>query len=645
MHSSRETDPPAEHSDLLRQLEEASHSFHWETDAEGLLVKVAPTIETLLGYTPGEVEGKLYFYDLSPEAVREKNKEAAIALFAEKKPFLSLENEVVAKDGSHRWMATMGMPLLSESGDLLGYRGFDRDITEEKQACRRNQFFAQVLTRTDTFVMLTDADQRFEYVNEAFENRTGYSLAEVRGRNPRLLQGPATDPESVRRLREGIASKKPFRQEILNYTKSGERFWVELDISPLFDESGTVTHFVSLGKETTAQKRLEEKLREERHFLGTILETSPTAVTVVDAEGRIRFANSSSASVLGLSRADLAGVAYNDPAWEIEAVEGGEFPEEQLPFARVLGKGETVSRIRHAIRWPDGSRKVLSINGAPLETRDGRVVKGVFTISDVTSETEATRRLTDAFREAEEASLAKSRFLSTISHELRTPLNGILGMSEFLLESTADSDHREALETIRSCGNELLEKVKAIIEVAEGRGPPAKETEADREDGGLIAASEIPATLDSLYRGPAGKKGLEFSVRCNPEIPEDLAVLKNPALRALDHLIRNAIKFTDQGAVEVRIDPVVSKFSPEALRFSIRDTGCGIDPEHAPRIFENFYQADSSDSRRHQGVGLGLGLARRIAVSLGGSLELETNPEPPFRTEFVLTIGGLRRKK
>ena len=644
MTVSHEFDSSAGHADLLLQFEEASHSFHWETDAAGLLVKVGPTVEQLLGYTPGEIEGKLYFYDLFPEAVREKTREKALAFFAEKKSFLAFENQIVAKDGSHRWVATMGVPLLSENGDLLGYRGFDRDITEEKQVRQRNQFFAQVLTRTDNFVMITDERQRFEYVNDAFENRTGYSLADVREKNPRLLQGPDTDPGHVRKLREGIASKKPFRQEVLNYTKSGEAFWVELDISPLFDESGAVTHFVSLGKETTAQKQMEDRLRAERHFLGKILETSPTAVTVVDAKGQIQFANSSSASVLGLSQSEMLGVAYNDPAWEIEAVEGGEFPEEQLPFVRVLRKGETLSGVRHAIRWPDGSRKVLSINGAPLETAEGRVTKAVFTISDVTSEAEATRRLTDAFREVEEASLAKSRFLSTVSHELRTPLNGILGMSEMLLESDADSDHREALETIRACGNELLEKVRDIIEVAEGHDPSGKETEADMEDGGLIAVSEISATLESLYREPAEEKGLAFSIRNGAEIPDDLAVLKNPSLRALDHLIRNAIKFTDRGTVEIRIDPGATKSSPKALRFSIRDTGCGISPEQAPKIFENFYQADSSDSRRHEGVGLGLGLARRIAVSLGGSLELNPDPDPPFRTEFILTIGGLRRE-
>ncbi len=629
------TDDSAEH--LLHELESLSRSFHWETDAEGLLIHVSPVVEKVTGYRPDELEGHAYFYDLWPDSARLKLKEAALQIFSSQKPFVSFENQMVTKEGSILWILTNGMPILSDDGELLGYRGTDTDITEQRMIREENRRLSEVIRRVDSIVMITDPDQRIEYVNEAFVRQTEFDLDEIRGRRPSFLRGPETDPEDVEAINAGIASGRSFRHEILNYTKSGRAYWIQLYISPVRDAGGEIEQFVSIGTDVTQRRAQEAALEKERKLLSTILRTTPTAITVLDDAGRITFANSSAIGILGLENSKLVGVKYDDPVWKIEAVEGGPFPEEQLPFRRIMETEDAIYNVRHAIRWPGGDRKILSVNGAPLEREKGQVISVVFSIVDVTTEAETTQRLAKALREAEEADLAKSRFLSSISHNLRTPLNGILGISEHLLSVPAAAIKREDLEIIQSCGDEMLDLVLNLLEVATGN-PWEISDLSDR-----VPVTKLPNIFEGFYRKRVENKGLQLRIVDETRNIANGNVPLKPLHRAMNCLLENALIHTEEGLIEIRLGGRTDSVEGNRIQILVMDTGTGILPEHRERIFEPFFQADSTAARKHAGAGLGLPVARQIAESLGGSLTLEPTPEAPFQTSFVLTIPLLAK--
>lgn len=630
------TAPAVDPEELLYDLERLSRSFHWEIDPEGLLTRVSPVIQQVTGHRREDLEGRKSFFDFFPEELRQSLRKKAFAVFQEKQPFTGFENPMVAKDGRILWISTNGMPLLSESGELLGYRGTNTDITEQREIRETHRFLSEAVRLTDNMVMVTDPDQRIEFVNDGFERHTGYALSEVRGRKPEFLHGPDTDPKHRKAIQKGVESGKAFRQEILNYTKEGNPYWVMLDISPVRSESGEIIRFLSVGSDVTEKRELENDLERDRHFLSTVLNTTPTAVTVVDSEGMIQYANSSGIRVLGLKASEAVGKAFNDPSWKIEAVEGGPFPEEELPFTKVQKTGEPVYGIRHAIRWPNDERKILSINGAPLRKEGDRVVSTIFTISDITLEVEATRRLSESLRTAEDASGAKSRFLSTISHELRTPLNGILGMADILLMAEPDEEMRECLETIHSSGEELLTLVEKLLEVSDGR----HRLEADDADS--TSLTELLAALESIHKAQIHHRGIAFDQQIHGENLNAQLFPHKPILRALDLLVHNALRFGDGNRIEIHCERADSGDDHPFVRFCIRNTGERIPHSKSKRIFDPFYQMDLSNSRKHNGAGLGLTLARQIAESLGGRLELSDKPPEPFDTEFVLTVPPLK---
>jgi CheY-like chemotaxis protein len=251
-----------------------------------------------------------------------------------------------------------------------------------------------------------------------------------------------------------------------------------------------------------------------------------------------------------------------------------------------------------------------------LDASGDRVDKAIFSIADVTAETEAKTRLTEARRVAENASRAKSRFLARISHELRTPLNGILGMTEILGDPSDPAEREEAVETIRSCGRELLALVEELLAVAD------KNPFEGLAEGEPKSPSEILAAVEDRFRVRAETEGKDFSVE-DGEFSDGPLLPAQPVFVVLGHLLDNSFKFTGPGdRISLSATRAPAEAEPGTVRFAVRDSGPGIPPSCRETVFNEFFQVDESATRRHGGAGLGLSLARKTAKSLGGSLRL-----------------------
>ncbi|NBB75182.1 MAG: PAS domain S-box protein, partial [Bacteroidetes bacterium] len=389
---------------LLKTSQRIAHLGHWDWDVETGAVEWSDETFRLFGYEPGALDPTVEIYfEALPAPDRERVRalsRRAITAGRIRPEDGRIEHRIVRPDGTERIVELEAQILESDAaGRPTRVLGTVLDVTRRRERKEQLRLMSRAVEEATEAVIITgpalDAPgPRIEYVNPAFEQMTGYAAEEVIGQTPRILQGPATDRATLDDVRSCLEQGDAVpAKTALNYRKDGTPYWVEWNITPVRGPDGTVQHWVSVQRDVTEQRQRQDALRQERNLLARIFEASAAAISVVDTNGQITRANGRAEEVLGLDPVTVTGRMYDDPAWEIEAVDGGPFPDNELPFVRVMATGAPVYDVRHAIAWPDGQRRILSINGAPLQDQAGAVVGVVFAITDVTEQHERAETL------------------------------------------------------------------------------------------------------------------------------------------------------------------------------------------------------------------------------------------------------------
>ncbi|HBL17223.1 MAG: hypothetical protein A2X36_00980 [Elusimicrobia bacterium GWA2_69_24] len=365
------------------------------------------------------------------------------------------------------------------------------------------------------------------------------------------------------------------------------------------------------------------------------------AIIITDAQGVITFLNGGAERMLGYMAEELVG--QETPllfhmASEI-AEHGAELSRRcgrTIAGFEVLVSEARLGRLAER-EWTyvrrDGGRLPVKLGVAALRDAAGEISGFIGVAVDAAERGKAAEELARARDAALEASRAKTAFLANISHEIRTPMNAVIGMTELLLDMDLSPQQREAAQLIRGAGDSLLALIDDILDFAKlesGRMTLERlEFDLRREVAGAV----------ELLAGQARAKGLGLSASVASEVPAQVSGDPAKFRQVLVNLIGNAVKFTEQGAVTVRVLRDSGDEESPAVLAEVCDTGIGVPPEALPRLFTAFTQADAAATRRFGGSGLGLAICRRLVGLMGGEIGAESRPGRGSRFWFRLPLG------
>lgn len=361
------------------------------------------------------------------------------------------------------------------------------------------------------------------------------------------------------------------------------------------------------------RQEYDEKLRRSETRNRELLEGTSDLIHTVGKDGRILYVNRAWQDCLGYDDADI----QNLEIWDVIASERPNQCKEI--FERVLA-GERIDRIE--CKFISKSGKIVHAEGFLSLSMDGnsqREVHGMF--RDVSERVCAEEELRRAKEVAEAANRAKSDFLAVMSHEIRTPLNAILGLTSLIQGPNLDFKQRMFVETSLRSGEALLLLINDILDISKIESGDKLQFENEE----FLLETLIDSVV-RLLKPRAESLDLSMFSEIDPQLPSAVMGDVHRLRQVLVNLVGNALKFTEEGHVTIRVRLMSQKNDTAQVRFEVEDTGVGIEREDSSRVFEPFTQVDSSFSRRRGGTGLGLTITQRIVTLMGGTIGVESEP-------------------
>ncbi len=483
---------------------------------------------------------------------------------------------------------------------------------------QRDEYFRTAFEYAPFGMALVTRDRRFQRVNATLCRMLGYSEAELLALNWTKISVPG----DVSRTEEAVGRLERERPEWVEYEKrylhkAGHVVWIRVRIS-LSLESADQWHFVVHIEDITERRRAEAAIRSSEDRVRLLLDSAAEAIYGTDLEGVCTFANSASLRMLGYPDSQAVIGKNMHVLTHHTRADGSPYPADECPSYRSIRGELGGTHVDDEVLWrADGTSFPAEYWCHPVIT-DGRTVGAVVTFLDITQRKRAEEELIRVKDLAETANLAKGRFLANMSHEIRTPLNGVIGMVELLLESRLAPEQRRCAEIVRESAATLRSMLDHVLDLS-------------KIEAGKAALECLDFDLRQVLEGvtevqaiAAQRKGLELTCLVAPETAGRLRGDAGRLRQVVTNLVANAIKFTERGAVGIRVKTAAELDGAITLEFAIADTGIGIPQDRATALFSPFVQADESTTRKYGGTGLGLAICKHLVEMMGGRIGFDT---------------------
>jgi PAS domain S-box-containing protein len=586
--------------------------IEWDSDFK--VTRWSGDSEKIFGWKSSEVLGKsimdlkiIYEEDLpNVEKTIKRLQNGALKQIASNRNYRK-DGKIITCD----WYNTV---LKNKDGDLISVLSQALDISEKKQSEKALQesenlyrsLFENILNGFAYCKMVYDEDDvpsDFTYlsVNKAFETQTGLYNAVGKRVTDLIPSIGELDRELIKIY--GAVSKNGKPQNFEIFVNSLQGWFSVSAYCPVYG------YFVSVFENITERKNIEISLASSNQFNSQIINSVQEGIIVYDKELHYQVWNPFMERISGLPASKVIG----------------KFPSEVFPF---LDDAGVIERLKKCLKGelPDavdfhydvtnsGKSGWASDKNMPFRDISGDVIGVIGTVYDITDRKKNEFELTQAKEKAEESERLKTAFLANMSHEIRTPMNGILGFMQLLKEPDLTSNQqKEFLETIEKSGERMLKTLNDIIDISKIHSGISKLT---------LQESDINEQMEFIYKffkPEIEGKGLKLLFK--RELAQDEAVILTDSEKVyavLTNLVKNAIKFTNEGSVEIGCQK-----DGDHLQFFVKDTGTGIAKGQTEIIFERFRQGSESLNRNYEGAGLGLAIAKSYITMLNGSIWVES---------------------
>ena len=503
------------------------------------------------------------------------------------------------------------------------------DVTERKQAeealLKAGALQNAIFNSANFSSIATDEKGVIQIFNVGAERMLGYAAVEVMNK---ITPADISDPQEVIARAAALSAElgtkitpgfealvfKASRgiediYELTYIRKDGSRFPAIVSVTALREAQGGVIGYLLIGTDNTARKQVEaermlldQRVRDQQFYTRSLIESNIDALIATDPRGIITDVNKQMEALTGCTRDELIGAPFKAYFTDPERAEAG--------IKLVLGERK-LTDYELTARARDGKETVVSYNATTFHDRD-RKLQGVFAAArDVTERKRYERSLQKANR-------AKSVFLANMSHEIRTPMNAILGFSQLMLRDPELTARQcQYLETINRSGEHLLALINDILEMSK--------IEAGRT--ALNPSTfDLPALLgdlETMFRVRTNEKKLSFSAEMIGDVPRYIVADINKLRQVFINVLGNAVKFTEEGGVGMRVRVDRAGEEGSILQVEIEDTGPGISPDDQDKLFRHFEQTKTGQ-QAGTGTGLGLAISREFVRLMGGDITVNS---------------------
>ncbi|MEY4980023.1 MAG: hypothetical protein RLZZ352_2293 [Pseudomonadota bacterium] len=612
-----------ENDDLMRALN--AFAIVSETDVDGNITRINPLFTEISGYSADELFGRNH--NILNSGMHEPSFWRDVwRTVSQGKPW---QGEVCNrnKQGELYWVHSLIAPVFNVYGEIEKYVSIRFDITHRKRV------EAELRTNRDFFHRMGEIAKVGYWVADFKTNEIGWSQESLR-----VMDTPEGEIPTAAQVRQRYAPNfilsidmawrfarehgDGFDLELQFNSFQNQTKWLRVAASPEWKD-GKPWRLVGITQDITERVQATQRIEENERILRSAIDALGEAFVLYDPNDRLVLHNQRYLEIFAQSApAIYPGARFEDIIRY--GITHGQYPEAAGREADFLAK-----------RLERHNRNQTSFE---MQLHDGRWIRVVecrtsdgYHVGFRIDITEFKR----AVELAEEASRSKSRFLANMSHEIRTPMNAILGMLQLLQTTNLTAGQADYVSKTQSAAKSLLGIIDDILDFS-------------KVEVGKMTLDPEPTVLDATLRELAvilasnlGKKRLDVLFDVDAAIPSVLVFDAMRLKQVLINLAGNAIKFTAQGEVLLKVKLLEHQGSAVRLRFAIKDTGIGISPEQQHQIFEGFSQAEASISRRYGGTGLGLAISRRLVALMGGTLQLESEPGAGSTFSFELSLPVL----